>query len=80
VTHAKLIGYVKAPDEVEAIKEAIKQFKISDPREAEAARGAEGEVGQQEGHMGGFLAVSFGTQAMEICWRDRNQQEIVIFP
>jgi hypothetical protein len=27
---AKLIGYVKAPDEEQAIREAIKQFKIRD--------------------------------------------------
>ena len=29
-TRAKLIGYVKAPDEEEAIREAMKQFKIRD--------------------------------------------------
>jgi hypothetical protein len=30
-TPAEFIGYVKAPDEEQAIKEAIKEFEISDP-------------------------------------------------
>jgi hypothetical protein len=30
-TPAEFIGYVEAPNEAEAIREAIKQFQISDP-------------------------------------------------
>jgi hypothetical protein len=30
-TPAEFIGYVEAPNEAEAIKEAIKHFEISDP-------------------------------------------------
>jgi hypothetical protein len=30
-TPAEFIGYVEAPNEAEAIKQAIKQFEISDP-------------------------------------------------
>jgi hypothetical protein len=32
---AEFIGYVEAPDEQQAIKQAIKQFQISDPKKQE---------------------------------------------
>jgi hypothetical protein len=42
-TPAEFIGYVEAPDEEQAIKQAIKQFEISDP-EKQKRGGAEGGV------------------------------------